>query len=204
MTYQELYAVLSQCELRNVASRAHLSLADVRQEALLRCWQIASGRSEYRADCGSVRQYVMGQLWGLAARERELRTVTLTALAEDGVAAESYARRLVAGGLFPSVLDVIIAELDDERLTERLDGRFGGGCRYHGASSMLVLMDEGISSGRIAALSGVSPQAVRQRVARERDKLTELQGSKRADRSKIIDSLPTQSVIPSDAPRNAS
>ena len=68
MNYRELYAELSQHELRNVAARARLSVEDVRQEAWLLCLRVVRGDSDYRPALGSVRQYVMGRLWGLTLR----------------------------------------------------------------------------------------------------------------------------------------
>jgi len=168
MNYRELYAALSQHELRNVAARARLSVEDVRQEALLCCWQIASGRSDYDSRRGSVRQYLMAKLWGFATRETELPTVSLSGTDEDDGDGAPRARNLDAHAS-PSVLDAIIGREDrrdeDQRLTVP---RCDAPCRYVGVSSFAVLMDQGISSGRIASLTGVTPQAVRQRVARER------------------------------------
>ena len=170
MNYRELYAALSQPELRNVATRARLTVADVRQEALLCCWQVASGRSDYEARRGTVRQYVMAKLWGLAARETELPTVRSAEAYEDDC---DIAHRLVgARYASESVLEEIIGreerqEADRHLAAAQRDLR----CRYAGLSGISVLMDEGISSLRIAALIGVTPQAVRQRVARERSRI---------------------------------
>jgi len=168
MNYRELYTELSQHELRNVAARARLSLEDVRQEALLCCWQIAIGRSDYDSHRGSVRQYLMAKLWGFATREIELPTVPLSGTDEDDGDGVPRARWGDAHSS-PSVLDAIIGGEDrrdeDQRLTVP---RCDAWCHYVGVSSIAVLMDQGISSGRIASLAGVTPQAVRQRVARER------------------------------------
>lgn len=168
MNYRELYAALSQHELRNVAARARLSVEDVRQEAWLCCWQIASGRSDYEAGRGSVRQYLMAKLWGLAAREIELPTVPWRGTDADDSDSPPCARWADAHAS-PSVLDAIIGREDRRDEDHRLEApRCEPRCRYVGVSSIAVLMDQGISSGRIASLTGVTPQAVRQRVARER------------------------------------
>ena len=168
MNYRELYVLLSQHELRNVAARARLSVEDVRQEAWLCCWQIASGRSNYDARRGSVRQYLMAKLWGLATREIELPTVSWRAMDDDDGDGTARARTADAHSS-PSVLDAIIGREVAEEIDERLEAaKHGAPCRYVGVSSIAVLMDQGISSGRIASLTGVTPQAVRQRVARER------------------------------------
>lgn len=168
MGYHELYASLSQRELGAVALRARLSVEDIRQEALLCCWQIACGRSDYDARCGSARRYIMGKLWGLVARESELLTVAL--VDSEDVLGEYAA---------PSILDRLVeceqrASLD-RQAAEVLSDALG---RYAGVSSTAVLMELGISSVRIAALAGITPQAVRQRVARER-----LRGSRAEKRS---------------------
>jgi len=168
MNYREIYAELSQHELRNVAARARLSVEDVRQEAWLCCWQIASGRSDYDSRRGSVRQYLMAKLWGFAAREIELSTVPWSGADEDDGDSPSRARRADAQAS-PSVLDAIIGREERREENRRLASPpCDAQCRYVGVSSIAVLMDQGISSGRIASLTGVTPQAVRQRVARER------------------------------------
>lgn len=170
MKYQELYAALSQPELHSVAARARLTVADVRQEALLWCWQVASGRSDYDARRGTVRQYVMAKLWGLAVRETELPTVGSAEAYEDDC---DIAHRLVGTRYASeSMLEEIIGREERQEADRRVaatqrDSRR----RYAGLSSIGVLMDEGISSVRIAALIGVTPQAVRQRVARERSRI---------------------------------
>ncbi|HVB78322.1 MAG TPA: hypothetical protein VNE82_00050 [Candidatus Binataceae bacterium] len=168
MNYRELYAALSQHELRNVAARARLSVEDVRQEAWLCCWQIASGRSDYDARRGTVRQYLMAKLWGFAAREIELPTVSWRDTDEDEGDGAPRAR-IAAAHSSPSVLDAIIGREDRREEDQCLAApRCDARRRYVGVSSIAVLMDQGISSGRIASLTGVTPQAVRQRVARER------------------------------------
>ena len=65
---QAMYDALDQGELRAVAGICSLTIEDVRQEARLLCWTIASGQSDYDPDQGSIRQYVMGRLWGMALR----------------------------------------------------------------------------------------------------------------------------------------
>jgi hypothetical protein len=172
VNYQDLYATFSQAELRNVAARARLSVADVRQEALLWCWQVASGRSDYDARRGTVRRYVMAKLWGLAARESELPTVPWAEGYDEDC---DMVHRVCAADTryaSPSVLEEIIGreecqEADRRREAAQCDPRR----RYAGLSSTGVLMDQGISSLRIAALMGVTPQAVRQRVVRERARI---------------------------------
>lgn len=172
MNYRDLYATLSQPELCSVAARARLTVADVRQEALLWCWQVASGRSDYDARRGIVRRYVMAKLWGLAARETELPTVRSAEAYEDGCDIAHRLRAADARYASVSVLEEIIGreerqEADRQLAAAQRDPR----CRYAGISSIGVLMDNGISSVRIAALIGVTPQAVRQRVARERSRI---------------------------------
>lgn len=169
MKYQELYAALSQPELHSVATRARLTVADVRQEALLWCWQVASGRSDYDARRGTVRQYVMAKLWGLAVRETELPTVRSAEAYEDDcdIAHRLVGRRYASESMLEEIIEREEYQEADRRLaaTQR-----NPRCRYAGLSSIGVLMDEGISSVRIAALIGVTPQAVRQRVTRERSR----------------------------------
>lgn len=67
--FSELYASLCQDELRNVAVAMRVDIGDVRQEAQLLCWTIASGQSKFDDEKGSPRQYIMGSLWRDADRE---------------------------------------------------------------------------------------------------------------------------------------
>ena len=171
MNYRDLYAALSQPELRSVAARARLAVADVRQEALLWCWQVASGRSDYDARRGTVRQYVMAKLWGLVARETELPTVPWAGYEDD---CDMAHRPHVADARYASmsVLEEIVGREERQESDRQLAAaQRDPQCRYAGLSSTGVLMDQGISSVRIAALIGVTPQAVRQRVARERARI---------------------------------
>lgn len=168
MNYREIYAALSEHELRNVAARARLTLEDIRQEAMLCCWQIASDRSDYDSNRGSVRQYIMAKLWGLAARETELPTVQGGGMDDNGEGA-FIARWTDAEHVSPSVLDILIGEEERQEVGRwLLAAQRTARRRYVGVSSTAVLMEHGISSGQIASLTGVTPQAVRQRVARER------------------------------------
>ena len=68
-SYSELYKLLSQKDLSRVARKARVDLEDVRQEARLLCWSMATGQSTFNASKGSPRQYIMGCLWGLAEHE---------------------------------------------------------------------------------------------------------------------------------------
>ncbi|MBU3640962.1 hypothetical protein [Polynucleobacter sp. Fuers-14] len=67
--YLELYQSLSQLDLSRVARKARTDIDDVRQEARLLCWSIASGTSSFCREKGSQKQYIMGCLWGLAKHE---------------------------------------------------------------------------------------------------------------------------------------
>ena len=67
-TAEELYRTLDPRELAAVVASCSLGMEDVRQEAWLLCLAVASGQSDYRSALGSVRQYVMGRLWGLTMR----------------------------------------------------------------------------------------------------------------------------------------
>lgn len=68
-SYSELYKLLSQKDLSRVARKARVDLEDVRQEAQLLCWSMATGQSSFNAAKGTPRQYIMGCLWGLAEYE---------------------------------------------------------------------------------------------------------------------------------------
>lgn len=176
MNYQELYAALSQPELHNVATRARLPVADVRQEALLWCWQVASGRSDYDVRQGTVRRYVMAKLWGLAARESELPVASW--MQGRNEAGDTLYRMCAAEARQESVsaLDELIDREEREEADQRMETAQDLQRRYEGLSTTSVLMDLGISSVRIAILIGVTPQAVRQRVARERARIHSSRG----------------------------
>lgn len=68
MCEQDLYGELDQRELASVAGKSILSVDDVRQEARLICWSVCCGTTDYDPAQGTLRQYVMGRLWGLAKR----------------------------------------------------------------------------------------------------------------------------------------
>ena len=176
MNYQALYAALSQSELRNVAARARLSIADVRQEALLWCWQVARRRCDYDAKQGTVRRYVMAKLWGLAARESEL-PVALWREARAEVGDMPYQMRTAeTRQATSSVLDELIEREEREEVYQRVEMQCDLRRRYAGLSTTSVLMEQGISSVRVALLIGVTPQAVRQRAARERARIERRRG----------------------------
>lgn len=67
-TAAALYRQLDAAELASVARGSILGLEDVQQEARLICWTVAIGESDFDPTRGSVRQYVMGRLWGLKKR----------------------------------------------------------------------------------------------------------------------------------------
>lgn len=172
MNYQELYAGLSQGELRNVAARAHVPIADVRQEALLWCWQVASGRSDYDVRRGSVRQYVMAKLWGLAARAGEVPVTSWMRPRDEDADSVHGLRVAETRQATLSVLDELIDREESEQLERGLQvAQQSLRQERAGLSTMSVLMDEGISSVRIALLIGLTPQAVRQHVAREQARI---------------------------------
>lgn len=67
--YSELYKLLTQADLSRVARKARMDVEDVRQEARLLCWSMATGQSTYNDQKGAPKQYIMGCLWGLAEHE---------------------------------------------------------------------------------------------------------------------------------------
>ena len=48
-----------------------LSVEDIRQELYLMCIEVSGGKSSYNPILGTVREYIMGRLWGLIRRWRE-------------------------------------------------------------------------------------------------------------------------------------
>lgn len=67
--FTEFYSLLSQQDLSRVARKARVEIEDVRQEAQLLCWSMATGQSTFNAAKGSPKQYLMGCLWGFAEHE---------------------------------------------------------------------------------------------------------------------------------------
>lgn len=92
LSYSEFYKLLTQNDLARVARKARLDIEDVRQEARLLCWSMATGQSAYNEQKGAPKQYIMGCLWGLAEHEHfhahqeasEATDYLMEALEEEG------------------------------------------------------------------------------------------------------------------------
>jgi hypothetical protein len=114
----------------------------------------------------------MAKLWGLAARESELPMAPWLEASNGTEEALHRIRDAEARQATSSILDDLIDREARAAAERRLEvAEHDDRCRYVGLSTAGVLMDQGISSVRIAVLIGVSPQAVRQRVAREQARM---------------------------------
>ena len=116
----------------------------------------------------------MAKLWGLAAREAELPVSFWRERDEDDAEVPCSVMKAEAARASLSVLDALIERDEQAELAQRIGRHCDVKRRYQGISTMKVLVEQGISSVRIAVLTGVTAQAVRQRVARERSPALEL------------------------------
>ncbi|SCC93126.1 hypothetical protein THIX_30354 [Thiomonas sp. X19] len=169
MNAAAIYADLSQHELHNVAARARLPVDDIRQEAQLLCWVIASGHSDYDSRLGSTRGYIMGRLWKLALREALAPHAVDFGPDEEDEHGEGAVLGAVDRLASPSVLEALI-EAEDQRALEAAAEARDRQRRKTAADlpTTLLLAQRGVSHGTIAALTGVTRQAVRQKLARAR------------------------------------
>jgi hypothetical protein len=92
---ETLYAGLDAGELRSVAACCSLSIEDVRQEAQLLCWCIASGQCDFDPAQGTPRQYIMGRLWGLTLRYQVSLSLTHSHDEESPEVESPWARELL-------------------------------------------------------------------------------------------------------------
>ncbi|MHB8550714.1 MAG: hypothetical protein ACYDB8_07060 [Acidiferrobacterales bacterium] len=186
-TAEELYRTLDPRELVAVVSSCSLGLEDVRQEAWLLCLAVASGQSAYRSTLGSVRQYVMGRLWGLTLRWQVPLRFGQGEDPEDG---EVYApgdapweRALVERSPYaadPEAADPLhVLEVREEEEAYRAAlalalARWVGTRRLtEGDRTFLELILGGAPIDQIAALYGLTPRAVRYRCERLEQKIRE-------------------------------
>ncbi len=182
---QAMYDGLDQGELRAVAGTCSLTIEDVRQEARLLCWTIASGQSDYDPKQGSIRQYVMGRLWGMA-----LRWQCPVALGDNG--ADGAGRMAAGDGMRDHALlerspyyqdpddplEVLLALEEDEA------GRVSSGERKQ---RLLAMLDQGertflemlmvLPNEQIARMYDLTERAVRYRRSRLAEKLYRLADS---------------------------
>ncbi len=187
---QAHYAGLDPHELAAVAGSCALSLEDVQQEAWIWCWRIAAGRSDHDPAQGSVRQYVMGRLWGLARRWPV--SVRLGGEEEEGGESRPpgdapWERALLEMSPFapdPEASDPITVLMAREqaqscavaiqrKLTDWLEAKQ----ITEGERTFLELVLAGAPVEEIAMLYGLTPRAVRYRCDRLIERLDHGSGS---------------------------
>lgn len=180
-----LYETLDPQELGAVARCCSLEPDDVRQEAWAHCLAITTGRSDHDPTLGSVRQYVMGHLWGLTLRwQASLRL----GCREDGDTDEIHApgdlaweHALLASSpytLDPEATDpvqVLLAREAEQAYEAAcrvaLDQRVATGELTEGERTFLELIHAGAPPEELSELYGLTPRALRYRCDRLRRKL---------------------------------
>ena len=178
-TGAELYQELDQSELVTVAGSCALYIADVRQEAWLLCLHVASGKSDYREALGSVRQYVMGRLWGLTLRWRLLVRLRIEDQPEDeeGAPADvAWEQMLSERSLYapdPEAQDplhrMLVREEEQEyeaACAQTLSRWVAARRLTEGERTFVELVLGGAPIDEIAELYGLTPRAVRYRCER--------------------------------------
>lgn len=178
-TGAELYQELDQSELVTVAGSCALYIADVRQEAWLLCLHVASGKSDYREALGSVRQYVMGRLWGLTLRWRLLVRLRIEDQPEDeeGASADvAWEQMLSERSLYapdPEAQDplhrLLVREEEQEYqavCAQTLSQWVAARRLTEGERTFVELVLGGTPLDEIAELYGLTPRAVRYRCER--------------------------------------
>ncbi|MHB1528596.1 MAG: hypothetical protein ACYCXT_04050 [Acidiferrobacteraceae bacterium] len=190
-TGAELYQQLDQSELLTVAGSCALYIADVRQEAWLLCLRVASGKSDYCAALGSVRQYVMGRLWGLTLRWRLLVRLRIEDQPEEeeGAPAEvAWEQMLSERSLYapdPEAEDplhrMLVREEEQEyeaACAQTLSQWVAARRLTRGDRTFVELVLGGAPIDEIAELYGLTPRAVRYRCERLGNRFQEM---RRAD-----------------------
>lgn len=174
------YRSLDPRELAAVAGSCSLSIEDVRQEAWLLCLRAVGGDSDYSARLGSVRQYIMGRLWGLALR---WQVPVRLGYSEDPDREEpqvpgdaGWERTLIERSPYsadPEAADpvrLLVAREQDQEYraaqSQLLDRRAASHGLTEGDRTFVELILGGTPIDQIAALYGLTPRAVRYRCAR--------------------------------------
>lgn len=190
-TGAELYQELDQSELVTVAGSCALYIADVRQEAWLLCLRVASGKSDYCAARGSVRQYVMGRLWGLTLRWKNLVLLRIEEDPEDeeGASADVAWEQMLSERSHyapdPEARDplnmMLVREQEQEYVAacaQTLSQWVAARRLTEGDRTFVELVLGGAPIDEIAELYGLTPRAVRYRCERLANRFQEV---RRAD-----------------------
>ncbi|MGO9443924.1 MAG: hypothetical protein ACLPXB_04010 [Thiobacillaceae bacterium] len=166
---EALYADLDQSELKSVAQCCSLSIDDVRQEARLLCWSIASGQCDFDPVRGTPRRYVMGRLWGMTQRYQV--SLRLDSLGHDDASPSldtPWVRdRLLASPHAQEPVDPLNALLEREETTEQVRLKSS---RKQEVLAQLTTRDRTLAElllsvpiEQVADLYGLSVRAVRYR-----------------------------------------
>ncbi|WP_031597211.1 hypothetical protein [Ferrovum myxofaciens] len=143
-----------------------LPVEDIRQELYLMCIEVTTGKSLYNPILGTVREYIMGRLWGLVRRWRE--SDPLPDEVEGDAMAPNYLR-------VQSVEQQLIDRLDREEREYALNGH--GKSKPDKPQTSIHIVCNVLSRRDAAKFLGITREAVRQRVHREEKHLNRSQNT---------------------------
>ena len=109
-SFSSLYEALSALDLARVARRSRCDVEDIRQEARVICWEIATNQSTFDPEKGSAKQFIMGKLWHMADHEN------FQGHQEANETTDFLAENLLDQS--PSPLEMLLAK-ESERLGQR-------------------------------------------------------------------------------------
>ncbi len=133
-----------------------LSVEDIRQELYLMCIEVSGGESSYNPILGTVREYIMGRLWGLIRRWRESSSLPDEV---DGDAITPICLQV------QSVEDQLIGRQDREDRETVLNVR--NKTKPNKPQTSLNIVCNVLSRRDAAKFLGITREAIRQRVQRE-------------------------------------
>ena len=160
LTADELFQEL-QGEAHKFSRCCTLSVEDIRQELYLMCIEVSGGGSSYSPILGTVREYIMGRLWGLIRRWRESSSLPDEV---DGDAITPICLQV------QSVEDQLIDRQDREDRETALNVR--NKTKPNEPQTSLNIVCNVLSRRDAAKFLGITREAVRQRVQREKRPLS--------------------------------
>lgn len=144
------------------ASRARVSIEDIRQDLYVLCLEVVLGESEYRT-FAAASVYVSGRMWGAAERYREFRARPDKALPERPASDTAQAEQCLA-------VDELLEVTERRREKDREDAAaLRKEYRAHAELSALEIMRRATwSQSRAARETGLSKATIRSRERRKR------------------------------------
>ncbi len=139
-----------------------LSVEDIQQELYIMCIEVTSGESPYNAILGTVREYIMGRLWGLVRRWRESDPLPDEVDGEASMTPELLR--------VPSVEQQLINCQERQDMESILDKKSKAKIEKRLQTSLYIVCTA-LSRRDAAKYLGITREAVRQRVHREEKQL---------------------------------